>query len=89
MNGSGAPVWEWQDNILLKPDGSFSTEVEKKFKEMPENQAGWAAYAPLYDDMIREASKDLLKRSIGWMTRIHPITLQERQDTAASLFRWI
>jgi predicted neuraminidase len=75
-NGSGAPVWEWQDNILLKPDDSFSSEVEKKFKEMPENLAGWAAYAPLYDDMIQEASKDLLKRSIGWMTRIHPVTLQ-------------
>jgi len=42
---------------------------------MPQSQAGWAAFAPLYDNMIKEASKDLLKRSIGWMTRIHPITL--------------
>jgi predicted glycoside hydrolase/deacetylase ChbG (UPF0249 family)/predicted neuraminidase len=75
-NGNGAPVWEWQDNILLKPDDNFATEVAKKFKEMPESQAGWAGYAPLYDDMILEASKDLLKRSIGWMTRIHPITLE-------------
>lgn len=75
-NGMETPVWEWQDNILLKPDASFAAEVEKKFKEMPESQAGWAGYAPLYDDMIEEASKDLLKRSIGWMTRIHPITLE-------------
>jgi predicted neuraminidase/predicted glycoside hydrolase/deacetylase ChbG (UPF0249 family) len=75
-NGTGAPVWEWQDNILLKPDDSFAREVEKKFKEMPESQAGWAAYAPLYDDMIKEASKDPTKRSIGWMTRIHPLTLK-------------
>jgi predicted glycoside hydrolase/deacetylase ChbG (UPF0249 family)/predicted neuraminidase len=76
FEGQGAPVWEWQDNILFKPDDSFAAEVEKKFKEMPESQAGWAGYAPLYDNMIREASKDLLKRSIGWMTRIHPVTLK-------------
>lgn len=75
-NGDEAPVWEWQDNILLKPDESFVSEVEKRFKEMPGNEAGWAAYAPKYDNMIKEASKDLLKRSLGWMTRIHPITLE-------------
>lgn len=74
--GNEAPVWEWQDNILLKPDESFVREVEKRFKEMPESRAGWAGYAPRYDNMIRDASKDLLKRSIGWMTRIHPITLE-------------
>ena len=75
-NGNEAPVWEWQDNILLKPDDSFAKEVEKRFKEMPASQAGWAGYAPLYDNMIKEASKDLLKRSLGWMTRIHPVTLE-------------
>ena len=76
FNGNEAPVWNWQDNIFLKPDDSFAKEVEKRFKELPESQAGWAGYAPQYDDMIKEASKDLLKRSIGWMTRIHPITLE-------------
>jgi predicted neuraminidase len=75
-NGNEAPVWEWQDDILLKPDEKFVKEVEKRFKEMPESQAGWAAYAPLYDDLIKEASKDLRKRSFGWMGRIHPITLE-------------
>jgi predicted glycoside hydrolase/deacetylase ChbG (UPF0249 family)/predicted neuraminidase len=74
-SGNEAPVWEWQDNILLKPDESFAKEVEKRFGELPENQAGWAAYAPQYDNMIMTASKDLLKRSLGWMTRIHPIIL--------------
>ena len=24
-HGNGAPVWEWQDDILLKPDDSFAT----------------------------------------------------------------
>ena len=76
FSGSGAPKWEWQDDILLKPDDKFENEVVKKFKEMPESQAGWAGYAPLYDDMITEASKDLTKRSFGWMTSIHPLTLK-------------
>ena len=71
----GSPVWEWQDNILLKPDDSFAAEVKKKFGDLPENHAGWAEYAPQYDDMIIEASKDLRKRSIGWMTRIKPLIL--------------
>ena len=75
FSGNEAPIWEWQDIILLKPDDSFAKEVEKRFKELPETQDGWAGYAPSYDNMIKEASKDLLKRSLGWMTRIHPVTL--------------
>ena len=72
---SGAPVWEWQDNILLKPDERFAKEVAEKFKKLPENTAGWAGYAPKYDDMIIEAAKDAPKRSIGWMTRIKPLQM--------------
>ena len=71
----GAPEWDWQDNILLKPDDSFAKEVALKFKDLPDKHVGWAEYAPSYDNMIKEASKDLLKRSIGWMTRIHPLIL--------------
>ena len=73
--GAGAPKWAWQDDILLKPDDSFATEVAKKFKEMGDSHAGWAGYAPKYDNLIIEASKDKMKRSFGWMTRIQPITL--------------
>ena len=73
---SGPPVWEWQDALLLKPDDNFALEVKKKFKDLPPNYSGWAEYAPKYDDMIIEASKDPIKRSIGWMTRIHPIVLK-------------
>ncbi len=69
----GAPVWSWQDNILLKPGKAFEAEVETRFKELPDQGTGWAEYAPKYDDMIIAASKDPLKRSIGWMTRIKPI----------------
>lgn len=74
-NNSGAPEWEWQDNILIKPGDEFVEEIENKFSEMPELNHGWAEYAPLYDDMIKEASKNQVLRSIGWMTRIKPLIL--------------
>lgn len=73
---SGPPVWNWQDNILLKPDDNFAKEVAEKFKKLPENTAGWAGYAPKYDNMIIEAAKDAPKRSIGWMTRIKPMLME-------------
>lgn len=73
---SGPPVWNWQDNILLKPDDNFAKEVAEKFKKLPENTAGWAGYARKYDDMIIEAAKDAPKRSIGWMTRIKPMLME-------------
>ena len=72
----GAPVWEWQDNILLKPGEEFETEIENKLDEMPELNHGWAGYAPLYDEQIKEASKNKVNRSIGWMTRIKPLILE-------------
>lgn len=73
---SGAPVWEWQDNILIKPGNEFVEEIEKKFDELPELEHGWAGYAPLYDNLIKEASKNKVNRSIGWMTRIKPLILE-------------
>jgi predicted neuraminidase len=78
-NKSGAPVWNWQDNILLKPDDRFAKEVNSKFKDLPPGKSAWAAYAPQYDNMIIEASKDEGKRSIGWMTRIKPLLLGENK----------
>ena len=73
---SGPPVWNWQDNILLKPDDRFAKEVAAKFKDLTKNSAGWAGYAPRYDDMIITASGDPVKRSIGWMTRIKPLLME-------------
>lgn len=72
----GVPRWQWQDNILLKPGEAFEKEVNKKFAEMPELHHGWAGYAPRYDQMIIEASKNKVNRSIGWMTRIKPLILE-------------
>jgi predicted neuraminidase len=78
-NNSAAPVWNWQDNIFLKPDDRFANEAKLKFKDLPSGTSAWAAYAPQYDNMIIEASKDEGKRSIGWMTRIKPLLLGENK----------
>jgi predicted neuraminidase len=72
----GAPNWTWQDNILLKPSDDFALEVAKKLKEQPDRGKGWSAYAPKYDDMTIKASEDASKRSIGWMTRIKPLVME-------------
>ncbi|WP_373552338.1 exo-alpha-sialidase [Haliscomenobacter sp.] len=77
LNG-GPPIWNWQDNILLKPDARFAEEVAKQFKLLPENPAGWAEYAPSYDKQIIAASQDPVKRSFGWMTRIKPLIIGSR-----------
>jgi YhcH/YjgK/YiaL family protein len=74
-NNSGAPVWNWQDNILLAPTDSFAIETELKFKQLVPNHSGDGGYAPNYDKMIIEASRDLSKRSTGWMTRIKALRL--------------
>ena len=71
----GVPVWNWQDNILLSPKDSFAIETALKFKQLTPNHSGSGSYAPKYDEMIIEASKDFAKRSTGWMTRIKPLKL--------------
>lgn len=71
--GKGAPTWEWQDNILLKPGEEFAERVAAAFKELPPTHSGWSEYAPRYDNMIMDASTDATKRSAGWMSRIKPL----------------
>ncbi len=71
----GAPDWEWQDLILLKPGKEFSETIKKGFMESNTPGAAWAEYAPLYEKMIMEAAKDPKKRETGWMTRTHPLQL--------------
>lgn len=78
-SGDAAPAWNWQDNILLKPDDSFAREVKEKLNALPEHGIGWAGYAPKYDNMISQAATDPVRRSIGWMTRIKPMLLENKR----------
>lgn len=76
---SGAPVWEWQDNILLKMDDRFAQEIAAKLKQLPKHGIGWSGYAPKYDEMINAAALDPMKRNLGWMTRIKPLLIGENR----------
>lgn len=73
---NGAPNWNWQDIILLKPGEEFEKEIETKFKANEGPEMAWSEYAPLYEMMIIDAAKDPKKRETGWMTRIHPLILE-------------
>ena len=69
------PTWNWQDNIILKPGERFSETIQLAFEEHIDEPM-WAEYAPPYSRLIIDAAKDPEKRQKGWMTRIHPISLE-------------
>lgn len=73
--GPGAPNWSWQGVITLKPGDEFAQTIEQHFPKLLYDESMWAEYAPPYSRMILEAAKDPLKRQMGWMPRIHPLTL--------------
>ena len=72
----GAPDWQWQDVILMKPGEEFAKRVEEQFRKNAREDITYAGYAPPYEELLTEAAKDPKKREIGWMTRTHPIILQ-------------
>lgn len=74
---SGAPDWEWQDVILLKPGEEFAETIKNRFHESNTPGLAWAEYAPKYERMIVDAAMDPKKRETGWMTRTHPLQLED------------
>ncbi len=73
--GTGVPVWSWQDVINLKPGQAFADALEKDFEALGMGEGMWGEYAPPYTRMLLEAAQDPYKRQVGWMPRIHPLTL--------------
>ena len=73
-NHLGAPNWDWQDIIILKPGEAFYEAIKKGFENNYTDPV-WAEYALPYERLITEAAADQEKRQKGWMTRIHPIIL--------------
>ena len=71
----GAPDWNWQGVIQLKPGESFARVMQERFKELDLRESMWAEYAKPYSRMLLEAARDPYKRQTGWMTRTHPVTL--------------
>lgn len=74
--GAGAPVWDWQDVILLRPDATFVEHLEKGLAATGHRQRMWAEYARPYTRQLVEAASDPAKREIGWMTRALPVRLR-------------
>ncbi len=75
FDGPRAPLWHWQEDILLKPDEGFAAEIKDSWKDLPDEGHGWGEYAPPYRRLINEAATDVVKRSLGWMTRTSPLAL--------------
>lgn len=73
--GGGAPRWEWQDLILLDPGRRFPRQLAQGFAALGFSEPMWAEYAPKYSQSLIDAAADPTKRQLGWMTRIHPLTL--------------
>ncbi|HDP34868.1 MAG TPA: neuraminidase (sialidase)-like protein [Candidatus Hydrogenedentes bacterium] len=73
--GEGAPKWEWQDVIHVRP-----MELEERFLEVIET--GVATYGDIISNFIPDMkekieditarAKDKLHRRLGWMTRTPP-----------------
>jgi predicted neuraminidase len=72
---AGAPQWDWQDVIHLRPGDEFPEQLEAAFKVLAPEEGMWAEYALPYSEMLVAAAKDKLKRQIGWMTRTQPLIL--------------
>ncbi|MCD6598396.1 MAG: exo-alpha-sialidase [Bacteroidales bacterium] len=75
-NNEGAPVWKWQDILLMKPGVEFEKRVKEQFEKYGRKDLVWAEYALPYEEMLIEAAKDPKKRETGWMTRTHPTILE-------------
>ena len=73
--GDGEPNWSWQGFILLKPGEAFVDSLHEGFRALRPRNGMWGEYAPPYTRLVIEAAEDKVKRQEGWMTRNHPITL--------------
>lgn len=74
--GDGAPAWDWQDIILLKPGEGFAEAMKAGFRELNYPEPMWAEYAKAYTDMLVDNASDPVKTDIGWMTRTPILTLK-------------
>lgn len=75
FQNDGPPHWQWQDVLLMKPGNEFAVVADSAFAALNQEEPQWAEYAPTYEKMLREASRDSFKRLLGWMSRTHPLTL--------------
>ena len=77
-HGDGAPVWNQEKVLHIKPGDSFPDEVREK-------TAAYMSHQQLTPDMIQWAhdnfkqADDKLTRRLGWFTRAHPKILDQQR----------
>ena len=75
FEGDGAPVWQWQDVMHVRPKDLDKRLIEDMDTHAQE-YADYLATHPKYPTWIEDAKGDVqnkLLQRLGWMTRIHPI----------------
>jgi predicted neuraminidase len=80
-----APRWESNELLLLKPGPEFETEVGKRLPELERSieplqlTDEQRQEAKAFLDALQRHAADKLYRRLGWMTRAHPIILDDRR----------
>lgn len=75
LSFTGAPEWDWQEIIWLKPGDRFAERMVEGLHEVGLFDYYWAEHALNYATQLESASKNMNYRQEGWMTRNHPIEL--------------
>lgn len=70
----GAPQWDWQGNILLKPV-DFETVMLREF-ELWKKSLGQPLPEKLADEYVKKKVSDKLLARLGWQPRCKPIVLK-------------
>ena len=83
--GKGCPVWQTSEVLHVKPGREFDAEVSRRLPELENKVAALQLSGrPLQEaeaalDAIRHHATDKLYRRLGWMTRAHPLVLNDRR----------
>jgi hypothetical protein len=82
--GDGPPLWSSSQVLHVTPGFSFTTGVESWVARMESNQASepaglHKARAAEHLANIRTQAQDKLASRLGWMTRAHPIVLDQQR----------
>lgn len=74
-SSEGAPIWYWQDIIILKPGDDFPEWVARGLATVRHEELDYGGYAASPVTSLVKAARDLSKRQRGWMPRNHVLRL--------------
>jgi arylsulfatase A-like enzyme/predicted neuraminidase len=74
LDGPGAPPWDWQGNIPLKPV-DFEAVMMKEFAAWKEKVAGVPLPKEIGEEFVRKRVQDKLLSRLGWQPRCKPTLL--------------